>query len=142
MGNRHSIDSYWVARAIYVATHAKCSVLIVRPKKPNSAPHPELRVCLPVDSSDPAQRALQKLQDFEWRGASVFHVVNVMIYPFVFSDVPIAIDVDELKNASMHIAKEAAKSLQGSVPHLHCHVLEGGHIGHAITSLPISKNAI
>ncbi len=60
----------------YVATHAPCSALIVRPRVDARIHHP-LRIAIGYEDTGPAQAALEEMSEMKWSSGVVFHVVSV-----------------------------------------------------------------
>ncbi|WP_197171533.1 universal stress protein [Novipirellula aureliae] len=59
-----------------VATHARCSVLVVRETGLDHAERP-IRICLAYDGGDAAQAALEEIADIPWKTGSDFHVLTI-----------------------------------------------------------------
>jgi nucleotide-binding universal stress UspA family protein len=112
--------------------HAPCSVLVVRPGKSLGDKNEALKICVAFDDSEPSRNAIRHLKSFEWRQNSQFHVVHVMTMPYMFSDIPIAIDTNEVRDASRKIVEGSAEDFRNVSDQVVFHVLESGHIGDAI----------
>lgn len=61
----------------YVATHAPCSVLVVRPTDGLGGTHP-LRVAIAYEPSEPAQAALDEFAEFRWGTRTDVQIVSVV----------------------------------------------------------------
>ncbi|MFG0267499.1 MAG: universal stress protein, partial [Rhodopirellula sp. JB055] len=110
----------------FVATHAPCSVLVVRPEALPSNGE-SLKVCLGYEGTGPCQAALEELMESPWRGQTELHVVLVAAcLNEVYAD----------PNCVQHYKKElkqAKEQLEEVSDHVITHFLEDVHYGEAIT---------
>ncbi|WP_236695959.1 universal stress protein [Rhodopirellula islandica] len=110
----------------FVATHAPCSVLVVRPEGLPANGEP-LKVCLGYEGTGPCQAALEELMESPWRGQTELNVVLVAAcLNEVYAD----------SNCVEHYKKELAgakEQLEEVSDHVTTHFLEDVHYGEAIT---------
>ncbi|PHQ33891.1 universal stress protein [Rhodopirellula bahusiensis] len=110
----------------FVATHAPCSVLVVRsqmlPQK--SAP---LKVCLGYEGTGPCQAALEELMESPWRGQTELNVVLVAncLNEMYADSKCVQYYKDELSHAK--------EQLEEVSDHVTTHFLEDVHYGEGIT---------
>ena len=114
-----------------VATNSHCSVLIVRPTSPSQSKSP-IRLCVAYDESPASRATIEQLETVRWGVNSSIDVLGVYLMPFAYSDIPIAIDLDQLKVSKERVVEEASKELTRLSPNVHSHVIEAGHAGDAI----------
>lgn len=69
----------------YVATHAHCSVLIIRPTQLRQQPSRPISVAIAYDASDAARAALDELLVFDWKTNTKFTLCTVAGYDPVFN---------------------------------------------------------
>jgi nucleotide-binding universal stress UspA family protein len=111
----------------YVATHAPCSVLIVRPTGIGKTDRP-LRIGIGYAPSDAADAALEEIRQVPWGGETDVQLVSVVSYlAATYSQVPV--DTDAIKNARGEAVRIAAERLQDVAPHVHTRLVENDHIG-------------
>ncbi|TWU02129.1 universal stress protein [Stieleria varia] len=115
----------------YLATHADCSVLIVRPTGLRSGDRP-LRIAVGYDETGPAQAAVEELADFRW-GANT--TVNLL------TAVPLHADASFLPvDGQTHTerVKEAIESVREQIrcvaPNTNGYLLENNHVGDALVN--------
>lgn len=115
----------------YVATHAPCSVLVVRPgDSPNSGVHAKLRVAVAFDATPASQSAIDELLRFDWGANTQISVVGVSGFSPIFdSDYGFnPAVIREQAEVSLH---RASRQLQEKVAQAdnclieHDHVAEG-----------------
>ncbi len=107
----------------YVATHAPCSVLVVRPQEtpPSRA---GLRVALGYEATGPAQAALEEIEEFKWGKNVELHVVSVFVNYGLFPSS--AIDEARIN------AKNAAEVLRSTGASTESHLVESDHLGEGL----------
>ncbi len=116
----------------FVATHAHCSVLIVRPTGLREREHQQLTVTVAYDGSAPSKYAVEELKNFDWHHHTKFNVINIMEFPAVHMDVPISIDMEPVRAAMLVAAQEAVTKLRELSPNVDSRVIESGHVGDSI----------
>ena len=123
----------------YVATHAHCSVLVVRPTGFLSAKRP-LRVVVGYDSSGPAQAALEEFADIPWERDTEVHLVNVVAYMTgSFNDV--VLDREPLLIAARAEVAKAVRQLQSAVPSATGDVVDNEHAGEGLVRFAEDKQS-
>ncbi|QDT09758.1 universal stress protein [Planctomycetes bacterium K23_9] len=104
----------------YVATHAPCSVLVVRATEPNEAKH-RLRVAIGYDDTGPAQAAVEEFAEFQWGDSIQVRLVTIAYRPD-YDDYP-------YETPSSESVENAAKQIESIAPDTKGCVIESGHIG-------------
>ncbi len=124
----------------FVATHAKCSVLIVRPTGLKKAKRP-IDVCIAFDETDPSSVVFEQLALFGWGANTKMEVVSVVTLPFAFSEIPYEFDIEGIKAEKKKAVESAANRLREISPYVETHVFEATHVGDALVSFA-KKNGI
>ena len=113
----------------YVATHAPCSVLIVRQLE---KPHPDgkLRIAIGYDESAASQSAIQEFAAVKWGLNSTVHLLSVIPTPPTVNReyYPIA----DLQAKITRAIGKAASDLSGSCQQVRTQILDKNHIGEGI----------
>ncbi len=123
-----------------VATHAKCSVLIVRPPGGDRPKHsPPKKIVVAFDDSAPSRESVNELMSIPWGRDTEFTILSVVIpESYLFGDeLPVA-SLNKLNEQTVEMGKAAervAKSLARAIPHSSAKVLTGGHAGESIVSI-------
>ncbi|MEQ1830980.1 MAG: universal stress protein, partial [Pirellula sp.] len=112
----------------FVAMHAHCSVLVVRPTGLGKRNRP-IDVCIAYDESDASAAAMDQLSQFGWGAKTKLEVVSVITIPFVYSDIPLEFDFAKAQAAKRTLLDHAAKKLTSLSPNVETHVIESNHIG-------------
>lgn len=115
----------------YVATHAPCSVLVIRPTGIQSETHPRLRVALAYDETGPSQAAIEEFSEFEWGPQTEMHVISVVSYVSEFLNESV-IDPADVRQHTETALRRAAAQLHDVAPNVHSHLIECDHIGDGI----------
>lgn len=116
----------------YVATHAHCSVLVVRPTGICEAERP-LRMAIGYAKSAPAYAALEEIAEIPWGKDTDVQIVSVVSYlAATFSQIPV--DTETLKNVSTAAVQEAADVLRDAAPNVHTRLIESDHVGEGLVS--------
>ena len=105
----------------FVATHAHCSVLIVRPME-LSRHGP--RICWAFDDSAAARRAVQQLAKFQWGRQTQIDVVQIVPRPGLYAEIPIVVDIEEIKQQLLPKVQAAANELRGISDHVTPHAID------------------
>lgn len=114
----------------YVATHAHCSVLVVRPTGVCKAKRP-VRLAIGYAKSAPAQAALEEIAEIPWGKETDVQIISVVSYlAATFSHIPV--DAHLLKNATATAVEEAAEQLRDSAPNVKTRLLESDHVGEGL----------
>ncbi|QDT02102.1 Universal stress protein/MT2699 [Rubripirellula lacrimiformis] len=106
----------------YVATHAPCSVLVVRPNPDRAKTH-RLRVAIGYEDNGPAQAALEEFSEFGWAGQTDLRVVSVT-YQLGFYDVPREGPSTKFVDAAVDQLRKVATDVKGELIHSD-HIGEG-----------------
>ncbi|RMF41010.1 MAG: universal stress protein [Planctomycetota bacterium] len=116
-----------------VATHAHCSVLVVRPTGLKDREHDTLRLCLAFDDSEPSRFAIKQISEFKWRENTQVDVVSVLQLPMAYTDVPFDFDLNEMREALKQKVDQVIEQLSPVVGQARGHVLDAVHVGNALT---------
>ncbi len=119
----------------YVATHANCSVLIVRPKPVGTQSKPLLGVTIAYDGSKQSQVAIDEFSRTNWGAKMEVHVVHASLNPYAYREriQPIVEEsVTGHKNATLTQLKLVARQLPFTDPDPKVHFFEADHIGQSI----------
>ena len=119
----------------HVATHAHCSVLVVRDTGLPKAPGRPLRVMVSVDGSEHDEKTIRLMKRMAWGPATELHVVRVMETLGVFSQDVIETSRPywtQLKEEATAQLQSVQKSLHDVAPNGRIAVTEGPHVGEAI----------
>ena len=125
-----------------VATHAKCSVLVVRPDKPASSdqlpaePGAASTIVVGYDSSKPAREAVEEMAGLEWDRDTKVELVSVApIYDYLLgnglSTAAIA-NEEEIFKEMKKGGEEMTERLNDRLPNTHCEVVHDQRVGDAI----------
>ena len=129
-----------------VATHAKCSVLVVRPPggdRPSNSPPKKIIVAF--DDSAPSRECVSELMGVAWGQDTQVTILSVAIpESYLFGDAFPVASLNNLKQQTVELGKAAqrvAKSLAGAIPHSSAKVLTGGHAGESIVSFAVENES-
>ncbi len=122
--------------ANFIANHARCSVLVVRPNKNPNSNADELNVLLAYDMSAQARIALAQMLDFDWPK-------NAELTLATFFEKPRLIDEDSVYDAeSLSEANKTLAEVRGQAS-VNCQigqvVREAKHIGDGLRDLAAEK---
>lgn len=120
-----------------VATHAKCSVLVVRPRGDNRLKHsPPKRIIIAYDDSEPSRESVNELTNISWGRDTEITVLSVANSEssLLGDELPPESrdNVSKMTEALGQSAEHLAKSLADAIPLSSAHVLTGGHAAEAI----------
>lgn len=110
----------------FVATHAHCSVLIVRAMELSQ--HGP-RICWAFDNSAAAHRAVQQLAKFLWGRQTQIDVVQVVARSALYSEIPIVVDFEEVKRQLLPKVQAAASELHHISEQVTPHVIDAFSAG-------------
>ncbi|MEO1618613.1 MAG: universal stress protein [Planctomycetota bacterium] len=116
-----------------VATHAPCSVLVVRPTGLQEIVRP-IRVGLAFESSQSAIGALDEISEIPWRTGTDFHVVSVETHLSDFIGQRVAEegwDVSKQYEEALQLAKER---LYDVAPSARTHLIKSDHVGEGLVT--------
>jgi len=109
----------------YIATHAPCSVLVVRPGM-TIEQRDGLCIAIGYEESGPAQAALEEIEEFKWGKQVELHVVSVCQNLALLPSAA----VDEIRMG----AKRAFERLHGMAESTQTHLVEKNHIGEGLVN--------
>jgi len=115
----------------YVATHAHCSVLVVRPGDSDVTEHPKLRVAIAYDASHASQSAVDELLRFDWGTNTELSVVGVAGYSPVF-DPEYGFNPSSIRKVAEDALRQASKKLQPKVSHVESRLIEYDHVAEGL----------
>ncbi len=121
----------------FVATHAPCSVFVVRP---NAIPVDEFRICYAYDDSSQCKNALHVLSQFKWGSHTHLDLVHAVSIPLTYSDVPIAYDMTPFIDEMKEVLSKAAIDIGKIFPKIDSHVFEANHVGASIVDFAERHN--
>lgn len=114
----------------FVATHAPCSVLVVRDTGLKEENHRQIRVCIGYDDSPQSRLALKELGRFGWGKNTQIDVVNMVAFPVVgLDEVPLQLDIPQIMASTEEMVRDAAEDLRELTPNLSTFVKQCSHIG-------------
>lgn len=114
----------------FVATHAPCSVLVIRDTGLREENHRQLRICIGYDDSPPSRLAIQELGRFGWGKNTQIDVVNMVAFPVVgLDEVPLQLDIPQIMASTEEMVRDAAEELRSLTPNLSTYVKQCSHIG-------------
>lgn len=112
----------------YIATHAPCSVLIVRPNL--DRPAGPFRIGIAYDNDDQSQQALEEITQLTWKCGTEFHVVTVdRFLRDVYGEIDWKETVTQERQALLQRAKEQLDQVASGVE---THLFGEEHIGETI----------
>ena len=114
----------------FVATHAHCSVLVVRPTGIQQSKRP-IRIALGYVDAAPARCAMREFSETSWGTQSDVHVVSVVSYVSAFLN-EVVVDSVETKNIASAAVQEATDRLRTAAPNAQAHLIESDHIGEGL----------
>ncbi len=123
----------------FVATHAPCSVFVVRPTGLRDTPDRPLRVAVGFDDSGPSQAAVDQFGEFRWGPQTELHVVTVVPSPSAYF-IDFAVDLSEYNDASTAAVERVATKLRKVAPNLQSHVIESEHVGEGLVQFIAGHN--
>lgn len=127
----------------FVATHASCSVLVVRPNLVNR-PVEQFHVTIAYDGSEPSEAALEQFAQFGWGSASECHLLNILPVIRTFRQDMLPGEVAhraERRAAAVRANERAVERLRYAAPRAESHVMESDHIAETIVSFAESHRA-
>lgn len=121
----------------FVATHADCSVLVVRPQDEQAERNDSLRVTIAYNGSEPSETAVEEFARFAWTGNVFVQILSIVREFRTFRQdlVPIAQEhAAELRYAAHQKAKEVAARLRQQGVEASTQVAMAEHVGESIVS--------
>lgn len=119
----------------FVATHASCSVLVVRETPALTNANVPLKICIGYDDSEPYRRSLDFLAKSGWSAGAEVELVHAVAMPVDnFTDIPIQFDPMEVIAANEAMVERAASAASEALSaEVTGHVEQGTHVGFALT---------
>lgn len=130
-----------------VATHAPCSVVVVRPSQLKTESDLEAeqdqthRVLLGYDGSSSAKQALAEFKQFDWSGDAAMILSVQQTFDGFGQDYAKLYELQNELPKPSDLALEAGMLVSGSSANLTCCEATGTHIGHKLTSEAESRKA-
>jgi nucleotide-binding universal stress UspA family protein len=126
----------------YVATHAKCSVLVVREERPIDT-ESRLRIAIGCDDSPFAKAALREMSEIIWRDGDEIHVVAILccLYGF-FGEIPLDSEVAAGSDSTERLQNtltDSVSELREVTSTVKAHLIEHEHIGNGLVNF--AKNS-
>lgn len=121
----------------FVATHADCSVLVVRPVDQQLEGEESLRVTIAYDASEPSESAVQEFTQFGWTGNVFVQILSVIREFRAFRQdlVPAALEhTAEQRAAAREKADQVVLQLKKRRIHAAAEVTSAEHVGEAIVA--------
>lgn len=116
----------------FVATHATCSVLVVRPDQGESPSEHILKVCIADDESPAAEFAIEHLSEFGWGAHTHIDLVNVLLSPMSYSELPVTYDSEALWMEMLEKVSARLVDVKALSPSVSPHVIEANHVGEGL----------
>ncbi|GAA5509667.1 universal stress protein [Novipirellula caenicola] len=107
----------------YVATHANCSVLVVRPTGVRKANHP-IRIAIAYEETGPAEAALEEIAEVRWGAEPDLRVVSALFAG--------GIDESVRRKSTERAADKAADRLRKTAAHVRVESIVHDHIGEGL----------
>ncbi|MFK8111246.1 MAG: universal stress protein [Rubripirellula sp.] len=126
-----------------IATHAKCSVLIVRPTvESENAPH---NIVVGFDNSAASSEAVAELLELKWAPETEINVVSVVEQPFLFfgegyAGPPMTVEPKQ-REAVRCEAERIASSIASDIPNTTTQTPTSDHAGSAIVEAAEGNHA-
>jgi nucleotide-binding universal stress UspA family protein len=115
----------------YVATHAHCSVLVVRPTGLRDDPARTLKAVVAYDGSGASQAALEELLEFDWQARTEITVCTVAGYSPIFN-AEYGYNPKTLQNEAQNALDYAKEQLQAKVQTVRGEVIEYDHVSEGL----------
>ncbi|MCU0712399.1 MAG: universal stress protein [Pirellula sp.] len=116
----------------FVATHAPCSVLVVRPQLTEELKLHEPRVCIAYDNSEPCRAAIDGFSHFAWVKKTAIDLLSIIPTPFIYSDIPIQIDRTASQQSALAQLDSGAELCAKISPKVKTHLIESDYVGDGI----------
>jgi nucleotide-binding universal stress UspA family protein len=116
----------------FVATHAPCSVLVVRPQLTEELKLHEPRVCIAYDNSESCKAAINGFSQFAWVKKTAIDLLSIIPTPFIYSDIPIQIDRSASQQTAMSQLDSGIALCAGISPKVKTHLIESDYVGDGI----------
>ena len=107
----------------YVATHAECSVLIVRPTEMTKSNRP-IRVAIAYDPNEPVHQGLDEICEVDWGTQPDVRLISVAPLTLPYGEQQRDFDLEALKVATKQVARVA--------PNVNSDLIEHDHVGEGL----------
>lgn len=127
----------------FVATHASCSVLVVRPAAVDR-PLERFHVTIAYDGSAPSEAAVDQFTQFGWGPAAECHLLRVLPLIRTFRQDLLPAESThrpEQQMAAVRANERVVGRLRRVAPRSESHVIESDHVPEAIVSFAASHHA-
>lgn len=123
----------------FVATHATCSVLVVRPEKPESR-HPSYLIS--YDGSEQAQIALQQVAKSGWAGCCPIDLVQVVCLPesLLASDDSASLEQD-VRADTLESMEDLAETPALAALDITARLVESPHVGKGLCQFAVEHES-
>lgn len=118
----------------FVATHANCSVLVVRSTGQPSQKKETLSVAIAYDDSGPSQAAVEEICEFKWGANTDLRVVPVVVTSNAFSRHEAAEETKQARAAATRAAERAVSQLREVAPNAKPDHVDSEHVGEGIVA--------
>lgn len=114
----------------FVATHAGCSVLVVRPTGIRESKRP-IQIAFGYEDTMPAQAAIEEFSEVSWGSQADVQVLSVVSYVSAFLN-EIVVESEDIKNEATESVQKATEQLKAVAPNSKPHLIESDHVGEAL----------
>ena len=125
----------------FVASHAKCSVMVVRPSVSGEVVHSTPRLCIADGESPPAQFAMQQLCEFAWGKTVPVDLVHVIVPVPVVAELPFPIDTESWRTEMHDMLERRAERLKKLSSNVEAHVVEASHVGEGLVQFATQRHS-
>lgn len=115
----------------YVATHAPCSVMVVRTQETTSDEPSLLRIAIAYDASTASRHAVEEVLQFDWGSHTELSVVGVAGYSPVF-DPEYGFNPKSIREEAQAALREASQRLQTRVRRVDSQLIEYDHVAEGL----------
>jgi nucleotide-binding universal stress UspA family protein len=116
----------------YVATHAPCSVLVVRPTKVRQTDHP-LQVAIGYQNSEQAHAAIEQFREIKWGRETDVDLVFVVPFMAGFLN-DVVVDIAVAKEVAQKQVEKATEEILDVAPNTSGRVIASDHIGEGLVT--------
>lgn len=113
----------------FVATHAHCSVLVVRPTDMDKH---SPRIVWAFDDSERSRAAVEQLGRFDWGNRTHLDVVHAVALTPAYAEIPIVIDMEEVKAAMLEKTQTAVEPIKNMTNNVATHVIDAASVGESL----------
>jgi nucleotide-binding universal stress UspA family protein len=113
----------------FVATHAHCSVFVVRPSEEKS--DDQLRIAIGFEETSAAHAAVDEFSEFGWGKQTEVDLVSVISFDDRFVNEMI-VNPNDAKKAANEAVQKASVRLHETTPQAEAHLVECSHVGEGL----------